>query len=153
NANRDRQIYPTLSPGPDPGTSVLELKVKDRLPLHARFDLDNYATPGTPELRLNLAAQYNNLWQLEHQVGLAYGFSPEASKSGLGVTDYFFNRPLIVYFGAYYRLPFGPNQSLGDKISHSTSFGYNEATHQFRLPPAEARPDFTLYANAASNDT
>src|SRR5262249_8427752 len=52
NANRDRQIYPTLSPGPDPGTSVLELKVKDRLPLHARFDLDNYATPGTPELRL-----------------------------------------------------------------------------------------------------
>ena len=31
NANPDRQIYPVISPGLDPGTSDLTLKVKDRL--------------------------------------------------------------------------------------------------------------------------
>jgi hemolysin activation/secretion protein len=153
NANRDRQIYPTISPGPDPGTTALMLRVKDRLPLHGRFDLDNYSTPGTPDLRLNLAGQYNNLWQLEHQVGLSYGFSPQALKSGVGVTDYFFNRPLIAYYGAYYRLPIGAVQSVGEEVNLSSSFGYNEATHLFRLPPAGGRPDFTIYANASSGDT
>jgi len=30
NANRDRQISPVIGPGPEPGTSSLTLKVKDR---------------------------------------------------------------------------------------------------------------------------
>ncbi|HUZ06539.1 MAG TPA: POTRA domain-containing protein, partial [Candidatus Paceibacterota bacterium] len=34
NANQNRQIYPVIEPGPDPGTSELVLGVKDRLPLH-----------------------------------------------------------------------------------------------------------------------
>jgi hemolysin activation/secretion protein len=153
NANRDRLIYPTLSPGPDPGTTALELKVKDRLPLHGRLDLDNYSTPGTPDLRLNVAAQYNNLWQLEHQVGLSYGFSPQEFKSGLGVSDYFFNRPLIAYYGVYYRLPFGAVRPVGEEVSRSANFGYDEATRQFRLPPSGARPDFTVYASGSSSDT
>ena len=36
NANQDRQIYPVIGPGPEPGTSELTLNVKDRLPLHAK---------------------------------------------------------------------------------------------------------------------
>src|SRR5207248_236017 len=38
NGNRDRQIYPVINPGVDPGTSTLDLKVKDRLPLHGRVE-------------------------------------------------------------------------------------------------------------------
>ena len=38
NANRDRQVYPVIGPGLEPGTSELTLKVKDRFPLHARGD-------------------------------------------------------------------------------------------------------------------
>ena len=45
NANQDRQIIPVVGPGPTPGTSELTLKVKDRLPLHAKVDLDNASSP------------------------------------------------------------------------------------------------------------
>lgn len=152
NQNRDRQIYPTIGPGPLPGTSALTLRVKDRLPFHARVDLDDYATPGTPDLRINLAAQYNNLWQQDHQFGLSYGFSPERGKANGLASDYLFNEPQISYYGAYYRIPFGP-ASVADAITNSTGFGYNEATHQFNLPPSGDRPDFTFFASASGSDT
>jgi hemolysin activation/secretion protein len=153
NANRDRQIYPVANPGPDPGTSALELRVKDRFPLHAHGEADNYSTPGTPDWRVNLSAQYNNLWQHDQQVGIFYAFSPQASKAEGLVPDYFFNSPLISSYGGYYRLPLGGARSVQDQIDNSANFGYNEATHQFRLPPAGARPDFTIYASASSSDT
>src|SRR5262249_4931848 len=74
NASSDRQIYPEVRPGPEPGTSALVLDVKDRLPLHGRLELNNSSTPATPELRLNLNISYNDLWQLEHSIGFQYGF-------------------------------------------------------------------------------
>ncbi len=153
NQNRDRQIYPTIGPGPEPGTSALTLRVKDRLPLHGRLEINNHATPGTPEWRINASAQYNNLWQREHQVGLSYGFTPEAYKDKGVVSDYLLNRPLIANYGAYYRLPFGAAESLEDQISRSGAFGYDEATRQFRLPPPGSRPDLTVFASASSSDT
>jgi hemolysin activation/secretion protein len=36
NQNRDRQIYPTIEPGAEPGESVLALRVKDRLPVERK---------------------------------------------------------------------------------------------------------------------
>lgn len=39
NQNRDRQIYPVIEPGFEPGTSDLTLKVKDRFPLHGRQEI------------------------------------------------------------------------------------------------------------------
>ena len=153
NKNSDRQIYPTLSPGPEPGTSALELKVKDRLPLHGHADLDNYSSPGTPEMRINLAAQYNNLWQREHQIGLSYGFTPQAVKSGGMVSGYGLNQPLIAYFGAFYRIPLPNARTLVERVDNSARFGYDEATHQFHLPPPSAIPDFTLYTSGSSSDT
>jgi hemolysin activation/secretion protein len=153
NQNRDRQIYPTISPGPDPGTSALELRVKDRLPLHGRLEVNNQNTPGTPDWRINASANYNNLWQREHHLGISYGFTPEEFKSRGLMPDYFFNRPLIANSGAYYRIPFGSAESVEERITGSPRFGYDEATHQFRLPPAGSRPDFTLYASASSSDT
>jgi hemolysin activation/secretion protein len=154
NGNRDRQVYPTVGPGPEPGTSALTLKVKDRLPVHGCAEVDDYATPGTPDLRMNFAAQYNNLWQREQQLGLSFGFTPSDFKPEGAVNDYFFNRPLISYYGAYYRVPFGSTASVEESINSSVGqFGYNEATHEFRLPPAGARPDLTLYASGSSSST
>ena len=150
NQNRDRQIFPTIGPGPEPGTSALTLRVKDRFPLHGRLELNNQSTPGTPDWRINASAQYNNLWQREHQLGLSYGFTPEAYKSE---PDFFLDSPLIANYGAYYRMPFGTAESVEQRISGSGSFGYDEATRQFRLPPAGARPDLTFFASVSSSDT
>lgn len=153
NQNRDRQIYPVINPGPDPGTSALELRVKDRLPLHGRLEVNNQSTPGTPDWRINANASYANLWQREHVVGVSYGFTPEEFKSPELVNDYFFNRPLIANYGAYYRIPFGEVESIQDQVNSSSSFGYDEATRQFRLPPAGGRPDLTFSASGSSSDT
>lgn len=153
NQNRDRTIYPTVGPGPEPGTSALTLRVKDRLPLHGRTEVNNQATPGTPEWRVNTSAQYNNLWQREHQVGVSYGFSPEEFKAEGLVPDYLFNRPLIANYGAYYRMPFGSPSSVEQQIASSQRFGFDEATRQFRLPPAGSRPDLSFFVSGASSDT
>lgn len=154
NQNRDRTIYPVITPGPDPGTSALELRVKDRLPLHGKVDLNNQNTPGTPDWRINASANYANLWQSEHQLGLSYGFTPEEYKAGGKVHDYWLNRPLVANYGAFYRLPFGEVSALQEQINTSGGqFGYDEATHQFRLPPAGARPDLTFFVSSSSSDT
>lgn len=153
NQNRDRQIYPTLRPGPEPGTTALTLKVADRLPLHGRAEINNQNTPGTPDWRINTALSYANLWQLEHQLGLSYGFTPEAYKSGDQIPDYWLNRPLVANYGAYYRIPFGAPETITEAINNSGQFGYNEATRQFRLPPAGPRPDLTFYGSVSSSDT
>src|SRR5215831_13184788 len=45
NANRDRTIYTQIAPGPVEGTTVVVLDVKDRLPLHAKVELNNQSSP------------------------------------------------------------------------------------------------------------
>jgi hemolysin activation/secretion protein/AraC-like DNA-binding protein len=154
NASRDRQIYPVIGPGPEPGTSALTLKVKDQFPLHARTELNNDNTPGTPELRENSTVQYDNLWNLNHQVGLQYTFSPEQFKRN----DYFnetpFDDPLIANYSAYYRLPLTSISSVEQKVENNpSSFGYNEVTHKFNLPPATGQPELNFYASRSTSDT
>jgi len=153
NQNRDRQIFPVIGPGSEPGTSSLQLRVKDRFPLHGRIEINNQNTPGTPDWRLNSSAQYNNLWQLEHQLGISYGFTPEDFKDSKPSPDFLLNRPLIANLGAYYRLPFGTPESVANRIATSGGFGFDEATRQFRLPPAGGQPDLTVFASASSIDT
>ena len=154
NANRNRQIYPVISPGLEPGTSDLTLKVKDRLPLHGRVEINNQATPGTPDSRVNFNAQYDNLWQLEHQVGVQYSFTPVDFGGG---RNYYFtplDLPLVASYSAYYRLPLGRVQSVQRQIDDSGGrFGYNEITHQFQMPPPSGRPELTAYASRSVSDT
>lgn len=151
NANRDRQIYPQIQPGPEPGTSTLRLKVKDQFPLHGRFELNNQATPGTPELRGSASAQYNNLWQLEHSIGLQYGFAlPDFKHGNVG----FLERPLLANYSAFYRLPLGRQESVAERVeANPQRFGYDEITHKFNLPPATGRSELNLYASRSTTDS
>ncbi len=155
NASRDRQIYPVVGPGPEPGTTELTLKVEDRFPLHMRGEYNDVSTPGTPYTRAVYSAQYDNLWQLDHQLGITYTFTPfdyhsQNSDYVWWAPDY----PLIANYSAYYRLPLGSTVSAQQQIEDSGGrFGYSEVTHQFQLPPPSGRPDLTIYASRSISDT
>jgi hemolysin activation/secretion protein len=152
NANQDRQIYPQLSPGPEENTTLLTLEAKDRLPLHGKIELNDQNSPGTPDLRVNSSAVYNNLWQLEHSLGVQYSFSPESFKSGDQWA--FFDRPQVANYSAFYRLPLGSPESIADVIASSPgSFGYDEATRTFHLPPPSGRAELNLYASRSTIDS
>jgi hemolysin activation/secretion protein/AraC-like DNA-binding protein len=154
NANRNRQIYPVIGPGPEPGTSEITLKVKDKVPLHGRVEINNQATPGTPESRINASAQYDNFWQEEHQLGVNYSFSELNYKNHLEANATPLDLPQIANLGAYYRLPLGTGDSVQSQVDASGgAFGYSEITHQFKLPPPTGKPELTIYANRSSTDT
>jgi hemolysin activation/secretion protein len=155
NSNPDRQIAPEVRPGLEPGTTALILDVKDRLPLHGRVDLDNYSPPGTPELRINANASYGNLWQLDHSIGLQYGFSPNFSKPSLGEDTHLslnsLDAPEVAYYSGFYRAPLGAPTGVETQIAEDqTHFGYNETTKQFVPPPASGRPEITAYASRST---
>jgi hemolysin activation/secretion protein len=152
NNNQDRQIYPVIGPGPDPGTSDLTLKVKDQLPVHAKVDLDNENSPGTPDLRVNASAVYDNLWQQEQSLGLQYSFSPERFKKGPQWD--FYDQPLVANYSGFYRIPLGGPENFDDIMAaHPGSFGYSEATRKFNLPPASGQPDLTFFSSRSTIDT
>ncbi len=152
NINKDRQIYPKLIPGPDPGTTALELTVKDRLPFHGHVEINNKGTPGTPELRMDSGLEYNNLWQLNHQLGLDYNFSPTDVKPA-GNTQRFYDQPLVSSYSAFYRMPFGTGGNLRESYERKPlGYGYDEVTHRFNLPPASGSPELVVYASRSTTD-
>jgi len=153
NQNRDRQIYPVISPGPEPGTTELELKVKDRLPLHGRVEVNDKSSPGTPLLRVDTALQYGNLWQREHQIGFDYNFSPQNFKPD-GSVHGFYDVPLVTSYSAFYRLPFGGAGNRREDLDRQpATFGFDEVNHKFNLPPPTARPDITFFASRSASAT
>ncbi len=154
NANRDRQIYPVIGPGLEPGTSDLTLKVKDRLPLHGRFEINDKSTPGTATLRSDTAIQYANLWQLEHVIGFDYTFSPQEYKSSSDANGFPPDEPQVATFSGFYRIPLGTSDDLREKSERlPATFGYDETTHKFNLPAASGHPDLTVYGSHSSSDT
>lgn len=154
NLNRDRQIYPVIGPGPEPGTSDLTLKVKDRLPLHGRTEINDKSTAGTALLRSDTAIQYGNLWQREHTLGIDYTFSPQAYKSSQYANGFPLDYPQVSTFSGFYRIPLGDGDSLRDDVEQQpATFGYDEVSHKFNLPPLTGRPDLTIYGSHSSSDT
>jgi len=151
NANQDRQISGILEPGLEPGTTDLILQVKDRPPIHGKMELNNESSPGTPALRLNSSAVYDNLWQLDQAFGLQYGFSPEQFKQDDRWK--FYDQPAVANYSTYYRIPLGRPGAIDDEIAAKPgSFGYDEATHKFNLPPASGQADMTLFASRSTID-
>jgi hemolysin activation/secretion protein len=94
NLAADRRVLPLLRPGRDPGTTEIELKVDDSLPLHGSFELNNRYPPSRdPEpgtYRASGTLRYDNLWQREHSIALSYlaapGHAPEAKVSSIAYT-------------------------------------------------------------------
>ena len=76
-ASPDRSVTPVLQPGRRPGGVEVELKVKDELPVHGSVELNDQYSRDTSRTRLNVAMRYDNLWQREHSIGIAYQLSPE----------------------------------------------------------------------------
>jgi hemolysin activation/secretion protein len=62
NANPDLKVAPVVKPGTEPGTVDLELKVKDRLPVHGKVEADNRGPITTPHDRLLVELQHANLF-------------------------------------------------------------------------------------------
>jgi hemolysin activation/secretion protein len=152
NANQDRQIYPEIHPGPDPETTSLMLRVKDQLPLHAKLEANNQSTAGTPDMRLAASAVYDNLWQLDHSMGVQYTFSEEDYKQGGDWNPY--DQPLVANYSAFYRLPLSSPESIADEAARNANkFGYNEATRKFVLPPSTGATELNIYASGSTIDT
>jgi hemolysin activation/secretion protein len=153
NLNLDRQIYPVVAPGLEPGTTELTLKVKDQFPLHGHIEVNDKSTPDTPLLRIDSAVQYDNLWQLNHQVGFDYNFSPQSMKSDTYSPD-FYDQPMVASYSGYYRLPLGNGRGLRENYENlPVTFGYDEVTHKFNLPPATGNPELIFYASRSVSDT
>ncbi|MGD8569592.1 MAG: ShlB/FhaC/HecB family hemolysin secretion/activation protein [Gammaproteobacteria bacterium] len=76
-ASGDRSITPILRPGRIPGTIEVELKVKDKTPLHGSVFANNRHSDSTTSTRLGASARYDNLWQKEHSLSLQYQTAPE----------------------------------------------------------------------------
>ena len=62
NGNPDLNVAPVLKPGEVPGTVDLELKVKDRLPVHGKLEADNKGPITTPRERMVAEIQHTNLF-------------------------------------------------------------------------------------------
>ena len=77
NRSADRQITPVLRPGRIPGTVEVDLKVKDRLPLHGSLELDSRQNPNTTLTRFSANLSWDNLWQKQHSLGVTARFTPE----------------------------------------------------------------------------
>ena len=78
-ANRfpDRTVNPVFKPGRVPGTLDVDLKVDDRLPLHASLQIDNDASPSTTPLRITANVRYTNLFQTGQTASVTYITSPQ----------------------------------------------------------------------------
>ncbi|GAA5163590.1 ShlB/FhaC/HecB family hemolysin secretion/activation protein [Viridibacterium curvum] len=85
----DLSVTPLLRPGRDPGTMEVELKVEDKLPLHAWAQLSNEQSPDTSPRRMELGARYDNLWQAQHSVSFRFINTPlKTSEIQVGVLTY-----------------------------------------------------------------
>lgn len=77
NANPDLKVAPILKSSDDSGLLNLELKAKDRPPVHGKVELNNRGVPTTPRLRLNAALQYTNLFDADHILTLQTSQTPQ----------------------------------------------------------------------------
>lgn len=104
NGGAGKTIVPVLRPGKEFGTTDIDLKVDDQLPLHGGIELNNRYSPNTSELRLLGNVRYDNVWQLEHSFGAQYQVSPlDTTQVKVLALSYFAPvRSLDSYVGGYY---------------------------------------------------
>jgi hemolysin activation/secretion protein len=77
NVNPDLKVTPVLKASSEPGLVDLELKVKDRFPMHAKLTGDNKGPLTTPANRLTAEVSYSNLWHADHILSVQTTQTPE----------------------------------------------------------------------------
>lgn len=77
NRSEDRRIQPVLRAGRTPGTVEVDLQIEDKLPLHGDVELNNRQSASTKPLRLAASVRYDNLWQLDHSIGISTQVTPQ----------------------------------------------------------------------------
>ncbi len=112
----DRRITPIFRAGITPGTTEVELRVNDALPVHGSVEINGRNSESTSRSRLVAALRYDNLWQRFHSASLSYQVSPEN------------NEEVEVWSGTYV-LPTGVADSrlvmYGVGINSMTQLGAN----------------------------
>ena len=95
------------------------------------------------------------MWDHDHELGIQYGFTPERMKSDTLNVSTPFDQPLVANYSAFYRMPLADTESIQDQMDAAgpAHFGYNEASHQFKMPPVSGRPELTFYASRSTVDT
>jgi hemolysin activation/secretion protein len=88
----DRQISPVVRAGEMPGSVDVDLNVTDTMPLHGSLELNNRYSANTSPLRVNGSFSYDNLWQLEHGIGVSFQLSPEELNEVKVVSGYYLAR-------------------------------------------------------------
>lgn len=76
----DREVSPSFVPGKTPGTIDVELKVKDKLPLHASIEVNNDHSPSTTATRAVASARFTDIFRLGHTLTATYIVAPENRK-------------------------------------------------------------------------
>lgn len=74
---KDRDVTPVLKPGATPGTVDVEFVVKDKLPLHGSFEVNNRYTADTSPMRASASVSYDNLFDRQQSLGVMVQTSPQ----------------------------------------------------------------------------
>ncbi|WP_243649342.1 ShlB/FhaC/HecB family hemolysin secretion/activation protein [Luteibacter rhizovicinus] len=77
NRQPGRQVVPMLTPGSQPQTMDVTLKVEDASPWHGSIEVNNDHSVDTPELRTVGSIRNDNLWQLGHTASFTYIVAPQ----------------------------------------------------------------------------
>jgi len=75
NQQEDRNAKAVITPGKEPGTTDVLLEVKDRLPIHAGFTYDNYASRYLRRNRYLTTLTHNNLLGFDDNLIFQYQLS------------------------------------------------------------------------------
>ncbi len=110
NRQADRRVIPELVPGSEPGTVDVNLRVEDRIPLHANVELNNRQVRNTSDLRTSATVRYENLWQRGDSVSAGFQTAPQRTSDAM------------VLLGSYlWRVP-------GSAVSVLTSFTHSDSS-------------------------
>lgn len=77
NEHPDRSSRAVLVPGKEAGTTDIVLEVKDRLPLHAGFSVDNFGSRYIKKQRYSTQFTHNNLLGFDDKLTFQYQFAQQ----------------------------------------------------------------------------
>ncbi|MBJ7498648.1 MAG: ShlB/FhaC/HecB family hemolysin secretion/activation protein [Sphingopyxis sp.] len=109
NARTTRTITPEFKAGAAPGTVDIELAVEDKKPWGASIEVSDQYNRSTERFRLNVSANYDNLWQAGHSANIFFQTAPED-----------FDQVQVVSGSYYAPLGYGRSSLLGYIVNSNT---------------------------------